>query len=125
MGNDCVFVSEVKKKSALNDSRTASNVINNIDKIDLLQNHYITPDVDKSSLCTSDSNIIIDHSDVEPINKIGKELKKRFEPKKKSTFPLAASYSRIGEDKRAERVLNCGTFLEYARSINSEKCAFI
>ena len=71
MGNDCVFVSEVKKKSALNDSRTASNVINNIDKIDLLQNHYITPDVDKSSLCTSDSNIIIDHSDVEPINKIG------------------------------------------------------
>lgn len=122
---DCVSMSEVKRKSVPDSTRTESSVIEKIEKKDFTQNHYITPDSNISRVFTSDSNtgqVIIEHADVEPVTKIYKELKKKFEPKKRSTFPLSACYTRIGEDNRAARVLDCGTFLEFAREIDSEKC---
>lgn len=45
------------------------------------------------------------------------EIKEKFEPKKLQSELLAQSYSRIGYDNKAYRVAECGTFLEFARTI--------
>lgn len=65
---------------------------------------------------------------------VEKEIKKRFLPRKQESLLLSESYARIGCDyfnnslevegnayiKRAERVSECGTFLEWGRTINDE-----
>lgn len=121
--NDYVLFSEGKKITALDSSGTASDMIHNINKKSI-QDNYIISDSYNSRFFTSDSNTVttIDYSEIEPVTRIFNELEKKFTPKKKSTFALAASYNRIGEDKRAFRVLECGTFLEFARELSSEKC---
>lgn len=45
------------------------------------------------------------------------ELQEKFVPKKLQSELLAQSYSRIGYDSKAFRVADCGTFLEFARTI--------
>ena len=51
---------------------------------------------------------------------MSQELEKRFTPKKISSELLGQSYSRLGQDKKSERVLNCGSFLEFAHSISAD-----
>ena len=46
------------------------------------------------------------------------ELETKFTPKKKTSELLAASYSRIGWDRKADRVSDCGTRLEFAHEID-------
>ena len=47
------------------------------------------------------------------------EIETRFLPKKLSSLLLASSYDRIGYQFKYDRVLNCGTFLEFAHEIDS------
>lgn len=58
----------------------------------------------------------------EAVENIQHELTQKFQPKKNKTYPLADCYFRIGEDRRAERVINCGTYLEFVREDNSSSC---
>lgn len=46
------------------------------------------------------------------------ELTERFGPKKKDSLMLTDLYVRIGEEKRALRVNDCGQFLEFAHEID-------
>ena len=48
------------------------------------------------------------------------EIKEKFEPKKIKSEALVLSFIRLGFDKRADRVANCGTLLEFART--SSEC---
>lgn len=49
-----------------------------------------------------------------------KELALKFGPKKKTSILLADSYGRLAWDKRAERVRQCGDFLEFAHEISAD-----
>lgn len=45
------------------------------------------------------------------------ELDTKFTPKRLSALLLSASYGRLGESSKAQRVADCGTFLEFAHAI--------
>lgn len=47
-----------------------------------------------------------------------KEIKEKFEPKKLQSELLAQSYFRIGYESKSARVSECGTFLEWARTLD-------
>lgn len=47
------------------------------------------------------------------------ELDTKFAPKRLSALMLSASYSRLGESFKAQRVADCGTFLEFAHAIDA------
>lgn len=47
------------------------------------------------------------------------ELTKKFLPKRLSSELLADSYNRLGDTAKAQRVSDCGTFLEFVHEINS------
>lgn len=49
------------------------------------------------------------------------ELEKRFIPKKELSLLLADSFNRLGMDSRYLRVSECGSLLEFRRSVDSEK----
>lgn len=49
-----------------------------------------------------------------------KEIKEKFEPKKKQSILLAGSYARIGYEHKSENVENCGTFLEFAKTADCD-----
>lgn len=105
-----------QKKSAPDSSRTVLDMIKQKENI-YSKDNYIISDIENAT-----EHVTFGHDDCEPIMLCNKELKKRFEPKKKSTYPLSECYLRIGEIKRADNVRNCGTFLEFAREINTNKC---
>lgn len=48
------------------------------------------------------------------------ELDTKFTPKRLSSLLLSASYSRLGEAPKAQRVADCGTFLEFAHAIDAD-----
>lgn len=48
------------------------------------------------------------------------EIEKKFTPKRQFSELLASSYERIGFQKKANRVSECGTFLEFAHEISSD-----
>lgn len=48
------------------------------------------------------------------------ELDTKFSPKRISSLLLSASYARLGEFSKAQRVADCGTFLEYAHAIDAD-----
>ena len=48
------------------------------------------------------------------------ELEEKFSPKHVSSIRLSESYRRIGYSSRADRVLNCGTFLEFAHTVGAD-----
>lgn len=48
------------------------------------------------------------------------ELDTKFTPKRLSSLLLSASYSRLGEASKAQRVADCGTFLEFAHAIDAD-----
>lgn len=75
-----------------------------------------------SRVQSSTPSVTFGIEDCEPIRRCSSEVELRFQPKKMQTVPLSECYLRIGEDRRAERVRECGTFLEFARELNSEKC---
>lgn len=47
------------------------------------------------------------------------ELDTKFTPKRLSSLLLSASYGRLGESSKAQRVADCGTFLEFAHAIDA------
>lgn len=47
------------------------------------------------------------------------ELDTKFAPKRLSSLLLSASYGRLGESSKAQRVADCGTFLEFAHAIDA------
>lgn len=47
------------------------------------------------------------------------EIYTKFAPKRKSSLLLSASYRRLGESLKAQRVSDCGTFLEFAHAIDA------
>ena len=49
------------------------------------------------------------------------ELATRFTPKRKASEVLALSYLRIGYGNKSDRVLNCGTLLEFQRAENENE----
>ena len=95
-----------QKKIVPNCSGTSLDMIQNIEKNNLPKDNYIISDT--VSATDSDSLLQVDS-----------EVKKKFEPHKKKTYPLALCYQRIGEDKRAKSVSECGTFLEWRLPANS------
>lgn len=46
-----------------------------------------------------------------------KEVNERFAPKRKYSLLLSESFNRLGQDKKSERVSECGTFLEFRKPI--------
>lgn len=48
------------------------------------------------------------------------ELDTKFAPKRFSALLLSASYGRLGESSKAQRVADCGTFLEFAHAIEAD-----
>lgn len=48
------------------------------------------------------------------------EISDKFEPKRLYSEMLSMSYSRLGYASKADRVNNCGTYLEFVRSVNSD-----
>lgn len=48
------------------------------------------------------------------------ELEQKFAPKHLSSIQLSESYRRIGYSSKADRVLDCGTFLEFAHSVEHD-----
>ena len=48
------------------------------------------------------------------------EIEKKFTPKRQCSELLALSYERIGFQSKANRVSDCGTFLEFAHEISSD-----
>lgn len=48
------------------------------------------------------------------------EIEKKFTPKRQCSELLSSSYERIGFQKKANRVSDCGTFLEFAHEISSD-----
>lgn len=48
------------------------------------------------------------------------EISDKFEPKHYYSELLSKSYLRLGYDSKANRVNDCGTYLEFVRSVNSE-----
>lgn len=48
------------------------------------------------------------------------EIEKKFTPKRQSSELLASSYERIGFQNKANRVSDCGTFLEFVHEISSD-----
>lgn len=48
------------------------------------------------------------------------ELDTKFAPKRLSALQLSASYVRLGEASKAQRVASCGTFLEFAHAIDAD-----
>lgn len=48
------------------------------------------------------------------------ELDTKFAPKRLSALLLSASYGRLGESSKAQRVADCGTFLEFAHAIDAD-----
>lgn len=48
------------------------------------------------------------------------EIEKKFTPKRKCSELLSSSYKRIGFESKASRVSDCGTFLEFAHTIDSD-----
>lgn len=46
-----------------------------------------------------------------------KEVTERFTPKRKYSILLSESFSRLGKDRKSERVKECGTFLEFRKSL--------
>lgn len=110
---------DLEKKSALAATKTDFNQEH---KKTFYHEYYNIDSLSKSSYTSNSNTLTVSGDDVPSILRINREIEKKFLPKKKSTFPLSRSYQRIGEDKRALRVLECGTFLEFAREVSSEKC---
>ena len=52
---------------------------------------------------------------------LSEELATRFTPKRKASEVLALSYLRIGYGNKSDRVLNCGTLLEFQRAENENE----
>ena len=52
---------------------------------------------------------------------LSEELATRFTPKRNSSEVLALSYLRIGYGNKSDRVLNCGTLLEFRRAENENE----
>lgn len=48
------------------------------------------------------------------------ELEQKFTPKHISSIQLSESYRRIGDESKADRVFECGTFLEFAHSLEAD-----
>ena len=48
--------------------------------------------------------------------KLDNEIKEKFTPKREASELLAQSYERIGYENKAERVSDCGTWLEFQTS---------
>lgn len=48
------------------------------------------------------------------------ELEQKFAPKHISSIHLSESYRRIGYESKADRVFECGTFLEFAHSLEAD-----
>lgn len=46
-----------------------------------------------------------------------KEVNERFAPKRKYSLLLSESFLRLGFDRKSERVFDCGTFLEFRKSL--------
>lgn len=59
-----------------------------------------------------DFSVIIDDSS-RLLEKLQEDIDRKFTPKKESSCMLADSYLQLGYDKRAFRVLDCGTFLQF------------
>lgn len=70
-----------------------------------------------------DESIVVTfgHEDFDTITRINTEISRKFEPKKKDTFPLASSYQRLGYIDKSARVKDCGTFLEFARGADTSR----
>lgn len=51
--------------------------------------------------------------------KLDKELQEKFTPKRQASVLLAQSYSRLGYDTKADRVGECGTWLEFRRPLGN------
>lgn len=68
--------------------------------------HHNSTTLVPKSQCLADSGIEALHE---------KEIKEKFTVKKKKGEQLVFSFLRLGMNKRAESVVSCGTFLEFAR----------
>lgn len=64
--------------------------------------------------CGTNDNNISSFVDTDN-NTISIELQEKFIPKKEASVFLSYSYERLGFNKRAERVYNCGEFLEFSK----------
>jgi len=47
------------------------------------------------------------------------EIKEKFQPKHKKSIYLSKIYDRIGKDKKALRVCDCGSYLEFAHEVDA------
>jgi len=65
----------------------------------------------------SDNNITQSNTESQYFYSEFHEFESKFNPKKKKSILLAKSFMRIGEKNRAERVLHCGDYLEFAHEI--------
>lgn len=52
-------------------------------------------------------------------DKLYNELTEKFTPKRQSAELLAQSYERIGYENKAQRVSECGTWLEFKKAVNA------
>lgn len=75
---------------------------------------------EKETCDTSLSDGRIPHSNIKSQENYSEfhEFQSKFIPKKVKTEILAKSFYRIGEDRRAERVSNCGSYLAFAHDVD-------
>lgn len=58
-------------------------------------------------------NYTLSECNCQDISILETEIEKRFRPKKEQSVLLAGSYRRLGDSKKAERVKDCGSWLEW------------
>lgn len=76
---------------------------------------------EKSVTCekySSDSYIPHSDNNCQSFYSENHEFHSKFIPKKEKTEILSKSFYRIGEDRRAERVSNCGSYLAFAHEVD-------
>jgi len=50
------------------------------------------------------------------------ELLEKFQPKHSKSIYLSKIYNRLGKDKKAQRVCDCGSYLEFAHEVDFDGC---